>query len=88
MGSLEISRIEDVYGAKMMYYLLLKKLGQDTHEFADNPWNEDWKDKIIRERGIDGGERPDCLYSLDLDTSDLIPKYDQASKSIILINLK
>ena len=80
MGSLHISRIEDVYGAKMMYYKLIKKIGtsDDTKEELnsdDNPWNRDWKSEIIDQRPVNGHDGSDRMYSMELDASIILPRY-------------
>ncbi len=85
MGSEGIPRIEDIYGAKMMFYKLLDKLGED-YPPEKSPWNRDWRGEIIEERPLTGKDGDDRLYSLELDVSDKIPIYNPQTGLIELIN--
>ncbi len=90
MGSLHISRIEDVYGAKMMYYKLIKKVGfsDDNEELNsdDNPWNRDWKSEIIDQIPVNGLDGSDRMYSMELDASDILPKYSIKTGKLVKID--
>lgn len=91
MGSMHISRIEDVYGAKMMYYKLIKKVGTsyDTKEELnsdDNPWNRDWKSDIIDQRPVNGHDGSDRMYSMELDASNILPKYSLETGKLVKID--
>jgi 2-phosphosulfolactate phosphatase len=91
MGSLDISRIEDVYGAKMMYYKLIEIVGSvDEIEREvnsdDNPWNRDWKSEIIEHRPVSGRDGPDRMYSMQLDASDILPKYSIETGKLVKID--
>ncbi len=91
MGSGDISRIEDVYGAKMMYYKLLEKLDKSSDtlnllDSEDNPWNKDWRRIILDERGLKDHNREDRLLSLNLDETNMIPIYDTNSGKLQTVN--
>ena len=91
MGSLHISRIEDVFGAKMMYYKLIDKIGinDDSKEELnsdDNPWNRDWKSEIISQRPVSGHDGSDRMYSMQLDASRILPKYSLNTGKLVKID--
>lgn len=77
MGSKVISRIEDTHGARMMYYLLLRQLGEvDLFESEDNPWNRDWRNEIRALRPFEDSNREDRLYCIEIDATENIPRFN------------
>lgn len=77
----EISRIEDLHCAKMMFYSLVSKLKpcaytQQKIDSDENPWNNDWKSEVIEQRPLDTEDGEDRRYSLQLNASKLLPYYD------------
>jgi 2-phosphosulfolactate phosphatase len=97
MGSKQVSRIEDVYGAKMLFYKLLELLEESESfkdsenqlliESEDNPWNSDWVIDILANRKLSDHNRADRLFALHLDSSDIIPIYDEKTNQLIPFKL-
>lgn len=85
MGSKKVSRIEDKNGAKMMYFMMLEKLGEDVNS-DENPWLRDWLGEIKKERSFDGKHRKDRIYSVEIDKTDKIPLFNPETGLIELIN--
>jgi len=86
MGSKGVSRIEDTHCAKMMYYRLLEVCNL-PHDKSDNenPWNRDWKQEIIDDRVTGNYKTPDYYYSLELNTSNIIPVFNQYTNRLTKI---
>lgn len=75
MGSELVPRIEDIYGAKMMYYSLLKALGEDSNT-DDNPFQKDWVNEIKKVREFDEVNGADRTYAVKLDHSHFLPLFN------------
>jgi phosphosulfolactate phosphohydrolase-like enzyme len=89
MGSKEISRIEDVYGAKMMFYKIVEMLDYSDPmlETSDNPWNStDWVLDIIADRKISNKNKDDRLLALQLDKSIIIPIYNETTGKLEILD--
>ncbi len=86
MGSKTISRIEDTHGARMMYYLLLRELGeQELFESDENPWQRDWLSEIKKLRPFEGSDKEDRIYCVDIDATDKLPRYNPDTGFLELI---
>jgi phosphosulfolactate phosphohydrolase-like enzyme len=92
MGSKDISRIEDYFGAQMMFFRLIDRIGNSPELRAlmnseVNPWNINWQDKIQDERDFYDFRREDRLYSIQLDKTSIIPLYNEEKQIIEMISL-
>lgn len=78
MGSVDVSRIEDVFCAKMLYYSMIDAIEPDSELLhnEDNPWNLNWMEMIRSERFTNARKLPDYEYALQLDKTKVIPKAD------------
>lgn len=81
MGSLDVSRVEDTYCAKMIFFKLVEKFDDpESIELVHskrNPWNFDWVLEIVTKRRFSEYNEKDRRYSLKLDRTDIIPYYNQ-----------
>jgi len=83
MGTLEKSRIEDDYCARMFVISVLEELGEtelleDLKINGNNPWNRDWQTEIMDDRG-DTDKVHDYKFSLHLDETPLVPVYNPST---------
>jgi len=90
MGTLEKFRIEDAYCAKMFVIKVLELLGETDRiaqlsQQGDNHWLAEWRSEIMEIRGDNPAKYEDYLFSLETDTTDIIPRYNQDNGFLELI---
>lgn len=88
MGTLEQHRIEDEYCTKMFVIKMLEHLDEADKvqlitDNDDNPWVRQWRQEIMNIRGKNTSKLADYQFSLELNTTNIVPEFDPAENKLI-----